>query len=171
MDTPSKENLSGAEAAKKIKELAEAARTCLMITNLHQVPLSMRPMATQKVDEQGYIYFLSVKDSDAVMHINASPEMQLTYSNQDKSEYMGLYGKGETYRNQKEIDEMWNAFIKTWFPEGKEDPNLIIIRFKPEQGYYWDTQHGKVVQLLGMMYGAITGKETDDSLEGKINLK
>lgn len=170
MDTPTKENLNGAEAAKKIKELAEAARICLMITNLHQVPLSIRPMATQKVDEQGYVYFLSVKDSDAVMHINATPEVQLTYSNQDKSEYMGLYGKAETYRDQKQIDEMWNSFIKTWFPEGKDDPNLIIIRFKPEQGYYWDTHHGKVVQLLGMLYGAVTGKETDDSLEGKLKM-
>jgi hypothetical protein len=34
MDTPKFENLQGAEAAKKIKELAEAARVGLMITNL-----------------------------------------------------------------------------------------------------------------------------------------
>jgi general stress protein 26 len=170
MDTPNFENLQGGEAAKKIKELAEAARTCMMITKLQTVPLSIRPMATQKVDEQGNVYFLSVKDSDAIEHINASPEMTLTYSNDSKSEYLALHGKGEVYRDQAQIDDMWNSYVKTWFPEGKEDPNIMIIRFSPESGHYWDTQHGKVVQLLGMVYGAVTGKETDDSLEGELNL-
>lgn len=169
MDTPKYDNLQGSEAIKKIQELAEAARTCMMITKLQSSPLSIRPMATQKVDDNGFVYFLSVKDSDAIEHIKSSPEMQLTYSNDSKSEYLALYGKAEAYRDQKQIDEMWNSFIKTWFPEGKEDPNIIIIRFKVESGYYWDTRHGKAAQLLGMVVGAITGAETDDSLEGKLN--
>jgi general stress protein 26 len=113
---------------------------------------------------------MAVKDSDAVKHIDSSAEVQLAYANSDKSEYMGLYGKAEVYRDQQEIDDMWSAFVKTWFPEGKDDPNLIIIRFKPESGHYWDTQHGKAAQLLGMIAGAITGKETDDSLEGEVKL-
>jgi general stress protein 26 len=170
MDTPKQENLQGSEAAKKIKEMAEAARTCFMMTDLKTLPFSIRPMATQKVDDEGRVYFLSIKDSDAVKHINTSPEVELTWSNDGKSEYLALYGEGEVYRDQKEIDDMWSAFLKTWFPEGKDDPNLVIIRFKPTSGYYWGTQHGKVVQLLGMIVGAVTGKETDDSLEGKIAL-
>lgn len=170
MNTPKQENLQGTEAAKKVKELAEAARVGLMMTNLHTIPLSVRPMATQKVDEDGYIYFLSVRDSDAVKHIQENKEVQMTWSNMGKSEYLVVYGNAEVYRDQKEIDEMWNDFIKTWFPDGKDDPNLCIIRLKSESGYYWDTQHGKMVQLMGMVIGAVTGKETDDSLEGKISL-
>lgn len=170
MDTPKQENLHGTEAAKKIKELAEAARVGLMMTNLKEAPISTRPMATQKVDEQGYIYFLSMRDSDAVKHIEAGSEVQMTWSNMGKSEYLMVHGNADVYRDQKEIDEMWSDFIKTWFPEGKDDPNLCIIRLKPESGYYWDTQHGKAAQLLGMIIGAVTGKETDDSLEGKVSL-
>jgi general stress protein 26 len=170
MNTPKMEHLHGGAAAGKIKELAEAARTCLMITNLKELPLSIRPMATQKVDESGNVYFLAVRDADSVKHINAAPEIQVTWSNDQKSEYLALYGTAEVYRDQKEIDEMWSSFIKTWFPEGKDDPNLVIIRFRPESGHYWDTQHGKFAQLLGMIAGAVTGKETDDSLEGNINV-
>jgi general stress protein 26 len=170
MVTPKQENMQGAEAIKKIRELAEAARVCLMITNLDSKPLSIRPMASQKVDEQGYVYFMAVRSSDAVSHIQSSSEIQVTWSNRDRSEYMSLYGRGEVYRDQAEIDEMWNSFVKTWFPEGKDDPELVVIRFKPESGYYWDTQHGKIVQLLGMVTGAVTGKEADDSVEGRIRL-
>lgn len=164
------ENLTGTEAIGKVKELAEAARIGMMITRLGSQPLSIRPMATQKVNEEGYIYFLAVKGADSVTHINESPDVQLVYANAGKSEYLSLYGRGEVYRDQQEIDEMWSDFVKTWFPEGKDDPNLVIIRFKTETGYYWDTQHGKAAQLLGMVIGAITGKETDDSQEGRINV-
>src|SRR5690606_35447796 len=118
-----------------------------------------------KVDEQGRVYFLAVKDADSVTHIQADSAVHLVYANTGKSEYLQVYGRAEVYRNQAEIDEMWSSFVKTWFPEGKDDPNLVIIRVSAESGYYWDTQHGKAAQLLGMVIGAVTGKETDDSLE------
>jgi general stress protein 26 len=162
-------NLLGVEASKKIKELAEATRTCLMLTSLDKRPLLVRPMAIQKVDEAGRIYFLSAKDSEKNIELQLSNEMHLTFSNNTSSEYLSLYGKAEVYRNQKQIDEMYSTFDNTWF-DGKDDPNITIIRFSPESGHYWDTKHGKVVQLAGILYGAITGKETDDGLEGNLEL-
>jgi hypothetical protein len=62
---------------------------------------------------------------------------------------------------------MYSAFVNTWF-DGKEDPDITIIRFNPQSGHYWDTKNGKLVALAGMLVGAVTGKETDNSLEGDI---
>jgi general stress protein 26 len=162
-------NIQGAEASKKIKELAEAAGTCLMITSLDKRPMSVRPMAIQKADIFGRIYFLSSKDSEKNIELQVSDEMHLTFSNDSKSEYLSLYGHAEVFRDQKQIDEMYSVFANTWF-KGKEDPMISIIRFSPEAGHYWDTKHGKIIQLAGILYGAITGKETDDGLEGDLSL-
>ena len=49
------------------------------------------------------------------------------------------------------------------------DPSLTIIKVTPEDGYYWDTKDGKLITLLKMAAGAITGKEIDGSIEGKLN--
>ncbi len=162
-------NLMGGEASKKIKELALGARTCLMMTSLDKRPMTVRPMAIQKVDDAGKIYFLSAKDSEKNIELQLSNEMHLTFSNNSSSEYLSLYGTAEVYRDQKQIDEMYSAFANTWF-DGKDDPNITIIRFSPESGHYWDTKHGKVIQLAGILYGAVTGKETDDGLEGNLEL-
>lgn len=162
-------HLNGREAAKKIKELADHARSCMMMTALSQRPISVRPMGIQKTDEHGRMYFFSSKDSGKNAEIGQSSEMQLTIANDGNSEYLNLYGKAEVYRDQKEIDDMYNAFANTWF-EGKEDPMLTIIRFTPEDGHYWDSKHGKLIQMAGLLVGAITGKQTDDGLQGDLKL-
>ena len=65
--------------------------------------------------------------------------------------------------------ELWSPWVKTWF-DGPEDPELTLIQIVPEQGYYWDTKDGKIVSMLKMAAGAITGKELDGSIEGKIRI-
>ncbi|MGZ3883286.1 MAG: pyridoxamine 5'-phosphate oxidase family protein, partial [Bacteroidia bacterium] len=165
------ENLTALEAAGKIKEIAGNGEICFMISSLGQVPCSVRPMAAQRVDEEGNIYFFSGAESHKNRELKQSEDMQLVFANTSRSEFMVLYGKAEAYRDQLQIDAMWNMFAKTWFHEGKEDPKITVIKFKPESGKYWDTKHGKFVQMLGLLYGAVTGKQTDDSLSGKIRVK
>jgi hypothetical protein len=60
--------------------------------------------------------------------------------------------------------------VKVWFTEGKDDPRISVIEFIPEEGYYWDTKHGKVVAGIKMMIGAAIGKTLDDSIEGKLKV-
>lgn len=163
------QDLQGAAAGGRIKMMVEATRTCVMITRLDQRPFHLRPMAMQKVDANGAIYFFSDRNSDKNADLKESNEMHLVFSNEAKAEYLSLYGHAKVYRDQAEIDEMYSAFVNTWF-DGKEDPNITIIRFEPEAGHYWDTKNGKLVALAGMVFGAITGKETDNSLEGDLKV-
>lgn len=165
------ENLSAAEAIQKIQEIAGNGEICFMMTNLHHVPSSVRPMAVQRVDENGNIYFFSAMDSQKNRELKNSEEMQLVFAHTSKSEFMTLYGKAEAYRDQLQIDAMWNMFAKTWFHEGKEDANISVIKFSPQSGKYWDSKHGRFVQMLGILYGAMTGRQTDDGLSGKISLR
>jgi general stress protein 26 len=162
------ENVSGIEASKKIKQLTDDARSCMMLTSLNERPIPVRPMGIQKVDDEGRLYFFTDKRTEKHAELMKSGEMQITVSNDKNSEYLNLYGNAEIYRDQKEIDEMYSAFANTWF-EGKEDPNLEIIRFTPETGHYWDSKAGKLIQMAGFLIGAITGKQTDNGRQGDIN--
>ena len=162
-----KTDLKGSEAWAKINELVSHTRTALLQTALHKRPIKTRPMGIQKVNDQGEIYFFSHKESTKNTELSENSEAQIIVSNDSNSEYLNLYGKAVVYRDQNEINDMYSAFANTWF-EGKEDPNITIIKFVPEQGYYWDTKHGKAVQLIGILVGAITGKQTDDGLSGSL---
>ena len=163
-------NLSRQEANRKIKELAEKADTCLFTTMLTKLPLTTRPMSTRDVDDDGCVWFFSRRDSNKNREIGIDNRVQLFYSNFSSSEYMSLYGKASIITNPDKAKELWSPFAKTWFNEGHDDPELTLIKIDPVDVYYWDTKDGKVISLLKMVAGAVTGKEFDVGIEGRINV-
>lgn len=162
------EDVQHNDAIKKIKELADAADICLFTTNLTELPLSARPMSRQKIDDDGIMWFFSDKTSHKNEHIEKDNRVQLFFSNRNSSEYLSVFGTAEVIKDAAKAKELWSPIAKTWFNEGPEDPSLTIIKVTPLDGYYWDTKDGKLITLLKIAAGAITGKEIDGSIEGKI---
>ena len=58
-----------------------------------------------------------------------------------------------------------------WF-DGKDDPNVSVIRVTPEETYYWEPKVGKFVSMLNFATAAITGQKTDneDGREGNLHV-
>lgn len=152
----------------KISELAEKARVCFFVTNLKREPLDARPMSVLKVDEKGQIWFFTDQNSETVRDIQSDKASQLFFSNSSTSEYISLYGLTEIVNDREKINELWTPIAKTWFSEGKDDPRLSLIRFTPESGHYWDTKTNKAIQMVKLLFGAITGKPTYDGVQGQV---
>ena len=164
-------NLRNSEAIEKIKELAMAANICIFVTNLTELPLSARPMATQEVDEEGNIWFLSKNDSDKNLHIAVDNRVQLFYSNGSNYEYLSIYGTGEILDDRAKIEELWTPIVKAWFKEGQNDPSISLIKVKPSDAYYWDTKNNKMISLIKIAISALTGFTKDDGgVEGTLKV-
>ncbi|HYG14747.1 MAG TPA: pyridoxamine 5'-phosphate oxidase family protein [Bacteroidia bacterium] len=161
-------NLYSEEAINKLQELAEDADIAILTSGLTNLPLSACPMSTRDVDEHGHLWFLSTANSDHNHNIARDNRVQLFYSNHSSSEYLSIYGTAEILKDRTKIDELWSSMAKTWFNEGKDDPNLTVIKVMPLEAYYWDTKTNKMVSLFKILSGAITGKENDDGIQGKI---
>jgi general stress protein 26 len=166
----SMKNITDKEALEKVKKIAEDAKTCMFTTSLDQLPLTTRPMATQEVDAEGNVWFFSHAKSDKNRELQKDNRAQLFYSDEGAVVYMSLYGRVEVMKDKAMTERLWNPFLKTWFNEGKDDPNITLLRFTPEQGYYWDTKHNRVVQWAKIAVGALTGKMMDDGVEGTIKV-
>ena len=164
------ESLSDSSARKKIKELIEKAKkTCFFCTNIKSgEPFSTRPMSVQKIDDDGTLWFLSPIDSHKNEHLLHDPTVQLLFKGSDYSDFLSLYGMATLSKDQQKIDELWEPILKTWFTEGKDDPRITVIEFKPIDGYYWDTKHAQIVAFAKQMIGAAIGKTLDDSIEGEL---
>ena len=149
----STQNLFQKEAIEKLKELSEKARTCMFVTELDQLPSNSRPMSLQECDDEGNLWFISSKESNKNMEIERDSRVQLYFMNNSDSEYLSVYGKAFMY-------------------DGKDDPNVSILRIAPEDVYYWDTKAGKLVSLLSFATAIVTGNKTDnsDGVEGQISI-
>lgn len=164
-------SLEGSEAIAKLKELAEKAESCFFCSDIKTgLPFSTRPMAAQKVDEQGNIWFLSSIDSKKNQEIDHDPFVQLLFQGSAHSGFLSVYGIAEISQDKDKIDELWNPLVKAWFTEGKDDPRITVIKVAPTKSYYWDNKNGNMVAFLKMAASAVSGKTMDDSIEGTLEV-
>jgi general stress protein 26 len=58
------------------------------------------------------------------------------------------------------LDKQWSNFVEAWFPDGKDDPNLLLIRMDLGEASIWAGELG-VVNTARMMLGMdVTDKIT-----------
>ena len=164
-------NLTSAEGIAKLREIATDAKICHLATGLDKRPISSRPMSTLEVDDQGALWFFSSIRSGKNDEIESDPDVQLFYAQNSQSEYLSVFGHAEVVHDRQKIDELWTPMAKVWFTEGKDDPDISLIKVTPVDAHYWDTKNNKAVQVIKMFAGAITGTTMDDGVEGDIELK
>lgn len=165
------ESFRGRDALKKIKELTDKASTCFFCTKINTgQPFATRPMSVRKLDEEGYFWFLSAKDSHKNREITDDSAVQLLFQGSDYSDFLNIYGNATISEDKEKIKELWEPILKTWFTEGVDDPRVSVIKVTPEEGYYWDTKHNMAVGLIKRVAGAIIGKTLDDSIEGDLKV-
>ena len=161
-------NLTGAEAIEKIRELAKG-NMCMFCT-FEDGKLCTRPMSTQEIEDDGSIWFFSQKSSNKNEEIKNNSTVHLIYSKESGNEYLDIEGEASIEYDKEKVEELWNGFLNTWFTEGKDDPDVSLIRVRPRSGHYWDTKNNKVISLAKIAIGAITGKTMDDGIEGRIKV-
>ncbi|MEO5979717.1 MAG: pyridoxamine 5'-phosphate oxidase family protein [Chryseolinea sp.] len=164
-------NLTHQEAIDKFKELVKHESICLFTTRLSEVPLTTRPMGIQEVCDQGNFWFMSPSDSDKNQEVAMDSRVQLFISNPSKYEFLSVYGKAYVSRDPDKIDKYWSEIAKAWFPKGKDDPRITIIKVVPEEGFYWDTKDGKLVSMIKIAASAISGKTLEEGVEGTISIR
>merc|ERR1711879_1089472 len=60
------------------------------------------------------------------------------------------------------IEEIWKEAYRPWFPEGKDTPDLVLLKVDTTWGEYWDSVSGEktTMDFLKKMVGAEEKKST-----------
>ncbi|MGN6264043.1 MAG: pyridoxamine 5'-phosphate oxidase family protein [Ginsengibacter sp.] len=163
-------NLYNEEAVKKIKDFVNDIKVCMFCTKVTDLPFRTRPMSTVEVDEEGNLWFFTGKSSDKNDEIKDNDTVQLIYAKNSDVHFLTITGKATMVQDEAKKDELWNPIVKAYFPGGKEDPDLALIKVKPDAAHYWDTVYGKMVTWLKMATSAVTGNRADVGVEGKLKV-
>lgn len=164
-------DLYSEEAVAKIKELAQDIKVCMFCTELSVRPIPTRPMTIQDIDDKGNLWFISSATSNKNFEIKHDDDVQLIFAKNADSKFLSVFGTAVIYKDKAHIEDVWSPVAKAWFEEGKEDPNVTVIKVAPSEAYYWDTKDSKMISMLKIAASAITGNPGDDGgIEGGITL-
>ncbi len=60
------------------------------------------------------------------------------------------------------IDKLWNSQVEAWFPGGKDDPNLALLRFDIDSAEFWETDMS-AGGVLKMLFGGKIKRDEEGS--------
>jgi general stress protein 26 len=142
----------------KVFDMIKDIKLCMMVTQDMDGNLFARPMAAQEKDDSDQLWFFTGADTPKVQEIKENSSILLSYAESDGSTFVSLCGEASIVKDQARIEELWSESLKAWFPKGKTDPNICLIKVNPLSAEYWDQPSSKFVQAFGYIKGKVTGK-------------
>ena len=135
------------QAIAIIKNLLAHSKVGMMATNLGKIPHNSFPMGTQEMDEKGDLWFFSNRISDHLQDIQADSRVQIVYTNEERQEYLNIYGGAEPIWDEDKIQELWSPLLHGWF-EDKKDSRPVLIKVRILDAWRWDSERSEMVSLL-----------------------
>lgn len=128
-----------------LKELLESFDTAMLMTH-HAEKAHARPMAIASVEGTNTIWFVTSMDSPKADEIRKDSRVSATF--QSSRRYVALSGTAELVDDRTKLDELWRPSWKVWFPNGKDDPSITLIRVTVKDAEYWDNAGTKGIRYV-----------------------
>jgi general stress protein 26 len=157
----------------KLHELLEGFDAAMLVTSAASGELRSRPMALADVEPDGTLWFLTQSDSGKMDEIALDARVNVAI--QSKLRFVSISGTARPVHDRAKLDEIWSETWKTWFPGGKTDPKLTLLRVTANSGEYWDNSGTSGLKYLieaGKAYlsGTRPDVENDPKIHGKVAL-
>lgn len=145
------------EQLEKVRKMIGDIRIGMMTTVNEEGRLMSRPMAAMQLDEDGSLWFFTNKSAPKVAQIEQHDrQVNVSFANVSDSDYVSISGTAEELDDRAKIDELWNPQAKAWFPKGKDDPDLTLLKVHTDMAEYWDANDSTMVRLFEQARAALT---------------
>lgn len=169
-ETDMEKNLTNKEALERLIKLVNEIRVCMFITN-NKEQRHTRPMATIETEDNGTIWFFTDVRSIKVEEVSTEHNVHLVYAHPGKESYLDVWGRASVITDKQNIKDKWSPIVKAWFPQGPDDPNLVLLKVLPENAYYWNAEAGKMIAFLKIIAGVVTGQPAfSNDAQGNLRL-
>jgi general stress protein 26 len=134
------------DTRKRLYDLTRTFKAAMLVTREPAGGLHARPMAIAEMEPDGDAYFSTSIESPKIAEIEADPHVLITFQN--GNEFASINGSATVVRDRALIDRLWSEDWRLWFPEGKDDPTLCLLKVSAERGEYWDTTGVRGVRFV-----------------------
>ena len=127
-----------------------------------------RPMTAQvdvpeggDKDDGGRLYFFASKSEQLVTALGQSHNAVATYASKGHDLFAHVHGQLVLDQDRAVIERLWNPIIASWYKDGKDDPDLALIRFDTDRAEIWKAETGATLKAAAMkaLFDIDPGKE------------
>jgi general stress protein 26 len=109
-------------------------RTGMLQAGAHQ---QAQPMTVFAEPETNCLFFFTRTDTDLAQAVqNGAPAQFILVSTHQKL-WASARGALVQTTDRERIDRYWGPMVSAWYPEGKDDPRLTLLRMDLEEADIW----------------------------------
>ena len=141
---------------RKLRKFIKRTRIAMFTTVATDGRLRSRPMANLKGGFDGDLWFVTRSTAPKAEEIKDNQHVNISYSDPEAERFVSISGLASLVREPARLEELWSRRLRAWFPAGKKDPELALIRVRIDRAEVWDSKTSTMVHLEGL--GAVLAK-------------
>ncbi|MEO8012028.1 MAG: pyridoxamine 5'-phosphate oxidase family protein [Dokdonella sp.] len=153
----------------KLGELIDGIDVAMLTTQAADGSLVSRPLQTLQFDRKGDLLFFTEADSGKVAELEAKAQVNLAYAHPGKHRYVSVRGKASVAHDRAKIDELWSPVHKAFFPNGKDDPNLAVLRVTVRDADFWESSGNFIMRALDFTRAIVSENPAPLGEHGKLD--
>lgn len=141
---------------KLVKNMWEAlAKSPYVMIGLNKNAEHSEPMRAQLDEEaNGYFWFYTTKDN----RIADGGKAMAQFASKDHDMFACIAGHLVEETDDEVISRYWSKPVEAWYKDGREDPNLKMMRFELNTAEIWSVDPS-VVGMIKLSSGATLSPE------------
>ena len=158
------------ENVQKLRELIRGIEFAMLTTVESDGSLRSRPMATQRMEFDGDLYFFTKVSAEKVHEVEGERKVCVSYAAPQEQRYVSMSGVARLLNDRVKMEELWFPDLETWFPRGLKDQDLALLWISITQAEYWQGPFGTLVFLPRVKKraaGAAFASDENEELELK----
>jgi general stress protein 26 len=142
-----------------------------MLTTRCGAGMRGRPMSAIPRREENVIWFLSDAQTHKEKEVRDDPKSCVLFADPSRHTYVSLSGEVEVSRDRELIRSLWNVAVDAYWPQGPDDPQIVLLGFRPEEAEYWDAPSNPLVLAVKFVQAKLTGERPDLGANARVVLE
>lgn len=122
----------------------------------------MQPMAHHAEPETDTLWFVTSRNSDLVSAIGPDARAQFTISAARRNFWAATSGPISISDDAAKLDELWSSVSAAWFDEGRDDPDVCLLKMSLASASIWSTTGNPFLFGLEIARSNLTGDHKPD---------
>lgn len=128
------------------------------------------PMTAFCDKELGSIWFFTRRDAELVRHMVQGGRAMFNLVSKDRDLWACIGGTITEQHDAERIERYWSPMVSAWFPHGKDDPELTLLRLDAEDAEVWVSNKGPIRMAFEVARANLTDTEPDVGAHTRVQL-
>ena len=154
---------------RRLAGLVDGIDVAMLTTHAEDGSMVSRPLEVLKFDGDGEFVFFTAIDSYKGAQLDEHADVNLAFADPRRHRFISVRGSARVERDRATIDELWSLPQRVFFPQGKDDPHLAVLRVHVRDAAYWEPNGGVVARAIDFVHGLVSEQPADLGRHGVLH--